>query len=100
MDNVWLQSPVPRQLSTETYAGLGSPTHAKGLQHFASTAMDEAMERAHLAEADRHIAEAQQRIARQESLIEELGRDGHDTARSRDLLRLLQETLKLMVPHR
>jgi hypothetical protein len=58
------------------------------------------MEQAHLAEADRHIVEARQRIARQESLIEELGRVGHDTACSRDLLRLLQETLTLMVAHR
>jgi hypothetical protein len=58
------------------------------------------MERAHLVEADRHIAEARQRIARQENLIEELAHDGHDTANSRDLLKLLNDSLKLMVAHR
>jgi hypothetical protein len=51
---------------------------------------------ADLAEADRQIAEAQQRIVDQNARIQQLERDGQDTANSRELLRLFENTLALM----
>ena len=50
-------------------------------------------ERAHLTSADQHIAEGERRVADQTRLVEHLTEQGHETAKARDLLRLLDETL-------
>jgi len=57
-------------------------------------------ERAHLALADRHIAEGEKRIADQTRCVERLTEQGHDPAKDRDLLRLLEETLVNWRGHR
>jgi hypothetical protein len=53
--------------------------------------MDRAMLLRHLAMAERHVAEGKRHIKRQHEIIAELGRNGHDTQRSRELLGLLKE---------
>ena len=57
-------------------------------------------ERAHLALADRHIAEGERRVADQTHRVEHLAEQGYDTARARDLLRLLEATLVNWRGHR
>lgn len=46
----------------------------------------------HLALAERHILEGEQRLLRQQELIAELDRDGHDTGQARIVLTTLQDT--------
>jgi hypothetical protein len=55
--------------------------------------------REHFALANRHMLEADERIATQQQRIEKLGRTGHDTGASEDLLRILLETRKHMAAH-
>jgi hypothetical protein len=50
--------------------------------------------------ADRDIEDARQRILRQEEIIRELKRDGHDTAKARELLVTFKGTLDVMIEHR
>lgn len=54
----------------------------------------------HLALAERHIAEGKRTIARQEQLVAELDRDGHDTAMAMALLREFQVSLAAHIEHR
>lgn len=53
-----------------------------------------------LAKADIDIDQARARILRQGDIVDELQRDGHDTAAARDLLATLQATLNAMIEHR
>jgi hypothetical protein len=48
-----------------------------------------------LAQAEWQAAQAQHRVARQEELIAELDRHGHDAAEARDLLSKLKATQRL-----
>jgi hypothetical protein len=48
--------------------------------------MDRALLLQHLAQAERHVAEGEQHLLRQEELIAELDRDGHDTEEARVIL--------------
>jgi hypothetical protein len=61
---------------------------------------DPALEREHLAKAERDIAEGERRITRQMLLIERMGREGHDTAEAEKLLLTLRETLAEWRAHR
>jgi hypothetical protein len=54
----------------------------------------------HLAEAERQIADGERLIARQRKLVVELERDGHDTARGRNLLTQFEELLAAHVSER
>ena len=49
----------------------------------------------HLAQAEQHAALGQHHITKQESLIAELDRDGHDTTEARKVLATLRDTQKL-----
>jgi hypothetical protein len=53
-----------------------------------------------LAEADHHIALAETLIARQENILSELERDGHETENARVLLEVMRESLRQMHVHR
>jgi hypothetical protein len=53
-----------------------------------------------LAEADQHIATAQALISRQQSVVTELERDGHDPSIARDLLQAMTDSLAEMHRHR
>ena len=54
----------------------------------------------HLAEAERHIAQGADHVIKQESLIAELDRDGHDTTEAKKVLATLRETQALHVEGR
>ena len=49
----------------------------------------------HLAQAERHVAEGMRHIAKQEALIANLDRDGHDTAEAIKMLGTLRTTQAL-----
>jgi hypothetical protein len=49
----------------------------------------------HLALAERHLAEGEERLVRQQELIAELDRDGHDTKDARMILATMRETQAL-----
>jgi hypothetical protein len=49
----------------------------------------------HLALAERHIVEGEERLVRQQELIAELDRDGHDTKQARAILATMQVTQAL-----
>jgi hypothetical protein len=53
-----------------------------------------------LVEADQHIASAEALIARQQTVVEELQRDGHDTAMAEGLLETMRQSLRQMHVHR
>ncbi len=57
--------------------------------------MDRAMLERHLTIAQRHVDGGQGHIGRQESLIAELDRDGHDTGEAKNVLRTLRDTQRL-----
>ncbi len=61
---------------------------------------DPEKERAELEKADRDIRDGEERISRQMLLIEELRRDGHDTAEAEKLLGVLQQLLATWKGHR
>ena len=54
-----------------------------------------------LAQAERHVREAEERIARQQEIIAELDRDGHErtAAQARQLLTAFEQTLDLAHDH-
>jgi hypothetical protein len=62
--------------------------------------MSQEMEHEHLQLAVRHISEGRERVAQQRARIQKLELDGHDTSQSRELLAVLEQTLKLMIAHR
>jgi hypothetical protein len=62
--------------------------------------MDRAMELAHLAEAERHIAEGKRRLERQEEIVAELKRQGHDAETALCLLALFRQVQADYVSHR
>jgi hypothetical protein len=62
--------------------------------------MDRAVLLQHLAQAERHVAEGEQHLLRQEELIAELDRDGHDTEKARVILDTLRETQALHLQDR
>ena len=49
----------------------------------------------HLAQAERHVARGNEHISRQESLIAEMDRHGHNTMDARKLLDTLRKTQAL-----
>jgi hypothetical protein len=53
-----------------------------------------------LVQANRHIAEAQLHLVRQTAIIDNLDRNGHDSALARDLLAILHKTLQMHEDHR
>jgi len=53
-----------------------------------------------LADVDRHIAASEKRVARQIARIAELENGGLNVENPRDLLRLIQNALQLMLEHR
>lgn len=57
--------------------------------------MDREILKQHLALAQRHASMGEKHIARQESLVAELDRDGHDTAEARKILATLRDTQRL-----
>ncbi|WP_114946763.1 hypothetical protein [Microvirga calopogonii] len=57
-------------------------------------------EREHLAKADRDIADGERRVAEQIILIEQMRKDGHDTALAEEFLRNLEQTLEQWHAHR
>ncbi len=62
--------------------------------------MDRAVELAHLAEAEKRLALGEQHIARQERLVAELDRDGHDTKEAFALLTTFRKLQAQHVAHR
>ena len=61
---------------------------------------DPALEREHLAKAERDIAEGERRVTRQMLLIEKMRQDGHNTAEAEKLLLALEDTLAEWQAHR
>ncbi|WP_050405829.1 hypothetical protein [Bradyrhizobium embrapense] len=57
--------------------------------------MDRVILEQYLALAERHAAQGRQHVARQENLIAELDRDGHDTTEARKVLDTLRITQAL-----
>ena len=53
-----------------------------------------------LNESDTHIADTETRITKQEIMVEQLRRDGHDTKEAERLLRTARESLGAMHQHR
>lgn len=53
-----------------------------------------------LAQAERHIAEGRETIARQEQIVAELDRDGHDTSAAWALLRAFRNSMEQHLDHR
>jgi hypothetical protein len=62
--------------------------------------MDRARQLAHLAEAERHVAEGERRVGRQEELVAELQRQGHDIGEALSLLALFRQVQANYVSHR
>ena len=54
--------------------------------------MDRAILKQHLAQAERNATRGKQHVARQEGMIAELDRDGHDTTEARKVLVTLRQT--------
>jgi hypothetical protein len=57
--------------------------------------MDRAVLIQHLAKAKQHAARGRQHLVRQEELIAELDRDGHDTTEARKVLATLRDSQAL-----
>ena len=57
--------------------------------------MDRAIILKHLAQAERHVAQGRQIIEKQETLIVDLERDGHDTADAMKILVTMRQTQAL-----
>jgi hypothetical protein len=55
--------------------------------------MDRATIEEHLEQARRHVAEGEEHVARQQQIVDELERDGHDTTQAREVLKVFEETL-------
>lgn len=70
---------------------MGDPEHDR---------LNLAMERDHLAAAEKDLAEGGQRIAKQAALLDRLRRDGRDTAQAESFLRTLEQTLLIWRDHR
>ncbi|MDA9421513.1 MULTISPECIES: hypothetical protein [Bradyrhizobium] len=62
--------------------------------------MDRTMLQQHLAMAERHVALGEHHLAKQEALIAELDRDGHDTADALKLLATMRATQRLHLQDR
>lgn len=54
----------------------------------------------HLRQAEEHVASGERAIARQLVLLQELARDGHDTARARKLLGQFEELQAMHIADR
>lgn len=61
---------------------------------------DRALAQRHLVQAERHIAQGAVAITKQESLIAQLDRDGHDATGARNVLATMRETQALHVEGR
>ena len=61
---------------------------------------DPALERKHLAKAERDIVEGERRVTRQLVLIEKMRQEGHDTDEAEKLLLTLEDTLAEWHAHR
>lgn len=48
-----------------------------------------------LAQADKHVIESRQRIAKQQALVKQLERDGHDSSMAKALLQEFRHSLQL-----
>ncbi|RXG83666.1 hypothetical protein EAS61_41455 [Bradyrhizobium zhanjiangense] len=62
--------------------------------------MDRTMFQQHLAMAERHVALSEKHLLKQEALIAELDRDGHDTADAVELLATMRATQRLHLQDR
>lgn len=79
----------------------GTPLRQGGVHLMGEGTMpDLAMERAHLALAERDIIEGEDRVFRQEELMALMRSQGQNTAEAEALLRVLRETLLVWKAHR
>ena len=62
--------------------------------------IDRAMWQEHLAQAERHVTLGETHIAKQQAIVAELERDGHDARIARDLLDQLEQMQELHVADR
>ena len=62
--------------------------------------MDRVMQIRNFEEAERHVVDGARRIARQERLIAQLDRHGHNTFEARRLLKNFRTSQKLHLEHR
>jgi hypothetical protein len=62
--------------------------------------MDRAQRLRDLEKAERHVVEGEGQIAKQEQIVAELDRDGHDTTEARRLLKNFYLTQRQHVEHR
>lgn len=62
--------------------------------------MDRSIKLEHLAEAEAHVAEGQRHIDRQEQIVAELDRDGHDTKQAWELLAIFRSLQIEHIAHR
>ena len=62
--------------------------------------MDRALLAQFLAKAEEHIAKSQERVRRQQQLVADLDRDGHDTVLARQVLAQFEELLSLQLADR
>jgi len=58
------------------------------------------MIRRHLSEAEKHVAQGTKHVERQQELVLELERDGHDAKQAKQLLHQFQELLSLHIADR
>jgi hypothetical protein len=54
----------------------------------------------HLAQAERHVVLGEGHIAKQQAIVADLERDGHDVRAARDLLNQLEQMLELHLANR
>ena len=62
--------------------------------------MDRTLVLEHLAQTERHVAQGVERLAKQEAIVTDLERDGHDTKWAEVLLATMRETHSLHLQDR
>ncbi len=79
---------------------LTSPWRSTSLRSGVSCGMDRETLLRDFASAGQHVAQSDAHILKQEALIAELDRDGHDTSVARALLDSMRDTRALHIQHR
>lgn len=74
-----------------------TPKRKRNMHYRYVPGSNESMDRtlAALAQADQHVAESRQRIAKQQALVNQLERDGHDSTMAKALLQEFRHSLQL-----
>jgi hypothetical protein len=62
--------------------------------------MNRALELVHLRKAEEDLAKGRERVTRQDQLIQDLERHGHDATTAKAVLATMHETLLVMEQHR